>query len=71
MGCESNLKAIISLKDVPDYTTLSTRTNSIDKSIFYGIFNIAVALINPSLRFYAIDSIVLEAQTMIAKLDME
>lgn len=58
---DATFKAIIGLKDVPDYTTLSIRINSIEKHIFYGIFNITVALIDPSLRLCAIDSTALRS----------
>ena len=58
---DATFKAIIGLKDVPDYTTLSIRINSIEKHIFYGIFNIAVAFIDPSMRLCTIDSTALRS----------
>ena len=58
---DATFKSIIALKGIPGYTTLSIRINSIEKHIFYGIFNIAVAFIDPSLRVYAIDSTALRS----------
>lgn len=47
---------IIGLSSVPDYSTLFLRAKHLEKSIYFGIFNMLIMLIDPSFRICAIDS---------------
>jgi len=52
---------IIGLSSVPDFSTFSLRTKQLEKSIYFGIFNMLVVMIDPSFRICAIDSTALRS----------
>ncbi len=56
-----HFQSIIGLEEVPDYSTLSIRLNELEKRAFYGLYNMVIFLINPSLRLCAIDSTALRS----------
>lgn len=54
-------KSIIQFNQVPDYSTFSLRTKSLEKHIYYGIYAMFVELIDPETRLCAIDGTALRS----------
>ena len=54
-------RSIIQLNQVPDYSTFSLRTKTLEKHIYYGIYAMFVELINPETRLCAIDGTALRS----------
>ena len=54
-------KSIIQLNEVPDYSTFSLRSKSLEQHIYYGIYAMFVELIDPETRLCAIDGTALRS----------
>lgn len=54
-------KSIIQLNEVPDYSTFSLRTKSLEQHLYYGIYAMFVELIDPETRLCAIDGTALRS----------
>ena len=54
-------QSIIKLEKVPDYSTFSLRSKTLEKHIYYGVYAMFVELINPETRLCAIDSTALRS----------
>lgn len=54
-------KSIIQLNEVPDYSTFSLRSKSLEHHIYYGIYAMFVELIDPETRLCAIDGTALRS----------
>lgn len=53
--------SIIQLNEVPDYSTFSLRSKSLEQHIYYGIYAMFVELIDPETRLCAIDGTALRS----------
>ena len=54
-------KSIIQLNEVPDYSTFSLRSKSLEQHVYYGIYAMFVELIDPETRLCAIDGTALRS----------
>lgn len=52
---------IIGLDSVPDYSTFSIRINHIEKSLFFKVYKLFIALLEPDFRLCSIDSTALRS----------